>query len=545
MVVNSRWNEYSTTDTTDVFTDTGVLDAANSDKFTGTRAVSIGNGGSSFDSVSIIDEKNQLAVRINSEVSPPDITLASGTGLDPRFVALDIQRKVQDSYTTVSVANRDAYKFAQCEFRNGKFHLFSGDIENSVGSTSVAVEAPSAGASRDARSLLEWGAGDELQQPGLDLTNTYIDANAGAITISGTYNGQFDDVFTIIATADDTIDSVTPDIVGSFTGSISAGGTWNGPADDFYDIVVDLTNGSLMNAGTGNVPFIKSWTSDVTSDDNASANVEVLYSDTYYHIGTKGLMVKFSDGAFQDNGLGGNEYHFRVTLHAPDDVDGIGSTSALTPNAKFIVKSLRGKDGGPFDTDSTFQQISGGTKDVGIFLAFASGKTMTAGDAFTVLAKSVSPTSGDVGVTQVNYGNVTVSTESPVKAVNFEIKGGATLLTDLKFGLVSDGTFQHHDQNDSDTDIRFATVGAGLPSAQDDEWPPSQVTATDLNGGNGSPPAKLKAIKTNLNVVNSADLSETVGNTALNSDYIFVGIKVGASETGATTVTYRMFFDFS
>jgi hypothetical protein len=151
-----------------------------------------------------------------------------------------------------------------------------------------------------------------------------------------------------------------------------------------------------------------------------------------------------------------------------------------------------------------------------------------------------------------------VSTNSPVKTVWFEIIAGAVSMATVKFSLQSDGTFQHHDQGDNDTEFRFGTAGGGEPapgsgpeSNSQEEFPvdsasTGRILATDID--DDTPPNYLFATKQDLAVVNSADNAEDIGNFqgALVSDFIWLAIKLGANETGAnSTINYRMFFDFS
>jgi hypothetical protein len=159
------------------------------------------------------------------------------------------------------------------------------------------------------------------------------------------------------------------------------------------------------------------------------------------------------------------------------------------------------------------------------------------------------PQPSSYGISQLNYGNVTVSTESPVKTVTFEIMSGAYEISAVKFGLQSDGTFSHHDTGDSDTYFRFGTVGPGAnagsnPTDGQEWW--TDVTAADIDSD--VPPAYLAATEDNLAVVASADLSEDLGSvqTFLQADPVWVNIRLGANETGAnSTINYRLYFDYS
>ncbi|MCK4829048.1 hypothetical protein KA005_75695, partial [bacterium] len=147
---------------------------------------------------------------------------------------------------------------------------------------------------------------------------------------------------------------------------------------------------------------------------------------------------------------------------------------------------------------------------------------------------------------------------SAVKVVWFELISGAVSMSTVKFSLQADGTFQHHDQGDNDTEFHYGTSGRGNSAAGGGPTTNSQVdfsvdtnsigniVATDIDSD--TPPSNLFATKADLAVVNSADNAESVGNAqgAVVGDFIYLAIKLGANETGAnSTINYRMFFDFS
>ena len=179
--------------------------------------------------------------------------------------------------------------------------------------------------------------------------------------------------------------------------------------------------------------------------------------------------------------------------------------------------------------------------------------TLAVKDAWRVLCKA--PTPEAYGVTSMSYGNVTVTTNSPVKVHQFEIVSGAKVLSNCKFSLQSDGSFSHHDAGDGDTEFHFGTAGpdnrgelAGVADSGP-EWT-VDTAATDISqdkvGGNTGAPTFLWASKDDLAVVADADNAETVGNTDLASDAIFTAIQLGANETGAnSSIVYRMYFDYS
>ena len=153
-------------------------------------------------------------------------------------------------------------------------------------------------------------------------------------------------------------------------------------------------------------------------------------------------------------------------------------------------------------------------------------------------------------ITNLNYGNVTVSTESPVRNVIFEILSGAVEIDTVKFGLQSHGNFEHHGEGNGDTYFRYGTVGpgnnAGSSPTDGLEWR-TNVTASDISSD--IPPSYLYATKENLSVVADADSSETIGVSTfagMVADPLWLNIKLGTSEVGAnSTINYRIYFDYS
>jgi len=184
----------------------------------------------------------------------------------------------------------------------------------------------------------------------------------------------------------------------------------------------------------------------------------------------------------------------------------------------------------------------------GVYILFNGNNNFRAGDEFHVICTPPQPQSYDIS--SLNYGNVTVSTESSVKCVIFEIMSGAVEMDTVKFGLQSHGTFSHHNAGNNDTKFRFGTVGpgnnAGVNPLDGYEWY-ANIAAGDID--NDVPPRYLFATEDNLSVVADADSSETMGNShfmGMVVDPIFLNIKLGASEVGAnSTINYRIYFDYA
>ena len=506
----------------------------------GTRGFSRGTGLSSGDDSFTIalNVNDQLLVNINA-VANATITLASGTDLDPRFVARDIAYKLHS-------ANSDnAFKFSQCEFRNGgggtnsrnSFIIYSGALGSNVGANDVNVSSPG---SRDATATLGFDTPNE--QAGVDFSGgSYI----GTLTVSGAYGGQFDDFYTIMISDAETVGSATPNGGNTYIGTATTGGIYTGTASDTYTITIDTTAGSVMGAGSGNVPTFTVADAPGT-DDNANP-IELLYPLHWYDVANLGVRIKFTDAVF------GNGDSFTV-VGTPGS--GSGYPKAVGA-AKYIFTSSQEDSTKAHSIAAVTTQVTGtqlGTR--GVTVSFSDAGDLNLQQVFRVICRGPQPTNSDV--TQLNFGNVTVSTQSSVKVVWFELISGAVSMSTVKFSLQSDGTFQHHDEGNADTEFHYGTVGAGndapgagATSNSQTEFPVNtngvgNIAATDIDSDTA--PSYLFATKADLAVVNSADNAETLGNYlgGVVSDFVYLAIKLGANETGAnSTINYRMYFDFS
>lgn len=543
MVAVSRFVEFSVTAQTFA---TGVSTDSTSK---GTRGFSRGtNLGAGDDSFTITKDVNdQLQITINS-VGPEVITLSSGTDLDPRFIARDIEFRIHEANSD------DSFKFAQCNWRNGSngvapvgtnaensFILYTGKLGNNGTNNFASVGNPG---TRDARATLGWDT--QSTAAGNDYSTLYPGGWTGSVTVSGAYGGQFDDHYTLQISDKETVADATA--VGSPTynvGNLTTGGLYHSATDTTYTFVIDTTNGSTMGAGSLNVPQI-SWTSTPVTDNGGP--IELLYPDYFYDIGSLGLRAKFADAVF------GNADQFQVVCSGATIV----GNSAAPGTATYIFDSWLGDSSKAHNISpkltSTASANQIGTR--GVTASWQATGTLTEGETYEVNCRGPQPSTEPV--TQLNFGNVTVSTNSPVRTVWFEIIAGAVSMSTVKFSLQSDGTFQHHDQGDNDTEFHFGTAGAGQPApgsgAQSnnqeefavDTASTGRILATDIDSD--TPPNYLFATKQDLAVVNSADNAEDIGNFqgALVSDFIWLAIKLGANETGAnSTINYRMFFDFS
>ena len=494
----------------------------------GTRGYSIGTA-SVGDSFTIGPTTNRLHISMDGD-SGPYITLYSGADLDPRFVARDITEKMHN----LSKAD-ERWDNAICKWENhpaygNRFKIYSGTL-------GVASTVTVASGTNTAHAILGWSTKSES---GGTVENSTGGANtfSGDITISGTYYGFFDEVYKIVITNDNDEDRGIGTPVKSITyaGTMTTGGVYNYTADTTYTITINTTNGTTMGQGTGNVPTM-TWTA-APSADNSAASTELLYPDTWYNVGARGLMVKFTDAVF-GNGT------WQIPCYKPDYTSGTNVTDP-PGTAYFAYSSDRGDMGAAAVTPASGTYGALGSRGL-YFTLNPTGPSDDLGirDEFYVICSAPKPDS--YNITSLNYGNVTVSTESDVKCVMFEIESGAAQMSTVKFGLQNHGSFSHHNAGNSDTYFRFGTVGpenvAGTGATNKIEWYPD-ITAADIDSD--TPPSYLYATEDNLPVVSTADASEEVGNIGLTSDLVWLNIRLGSSETGAnSTINYRLYFDYS
>jgi len=516
MAATTRWVQYDVASTATI----GVGGDTALGKGTRGRCKATASVGDSFD---IGAGLNRLYMKIDGSPAGSDVyvTLASGTDLDPRFVAKDITEKIHNLDR-----NEVGYDQAQCVWENGQFVIYSGRLGSS---SSVTVSS----GTDTAHLELGFGTKDELGGSASSNVSTIT------ISVSGTYGGFFDEIYRIVANKEVSIQTPSKGSSNGYPGTMTTGGVFNNASAITYTLYIDTTNGRTMGGGTGGVPQL-SWVSTGSVDDGGP--VELLYADFWYKVGTKGLMVKFTDDMF-DNCVSPNEA-WTIVCNAVQYVDGV-NTAAPISAAGFVWGSSRGDDATAVSTTSSGFTPLG---QRGVYVKFDGSSNITAGDEWYVICTPPQPQS--YSISNLNYGNVTVSTESPVKAVMFEIMSGAVEISTVKFGLQSHGTFSHHNAGNNDTKFRFGTVGpgqvAGSSPFDEIEWRTS-VTATDISSD--IPPSYLYATKQNLSEVADADSSETIGVSTyagMCADPIYMNIKLGTAEVGEnSTINYRIYFDYS
>jgi hypothetical protein len=518
MAAVTRWVEYSVSEA-------GVATVGGSTASgTGTRGF-VEATASVSDTFDIGPTSNRLYLNIDSDPASTYITLASGTDLDPRFVAKDITEKIHNLGKTGQYET--GYDYAQCFWENddaaSRFVIYSG----SYGSSSQVTISSGTNTAH-----LELGFGTKVETGGAANANT----GDGTITVSGTYAGFFDEFYTIVINSVTNVGTPAKDGSNTYTGTITAGGVFTHTSDITYTLSIDTSNGTTMNGGTGNVPTM-SWTSTASADDGGP--IELLFANYWYKVGTKGVMVKFTDAVFNTVNPA-----WTIACTYPQFAQG-SNTSAPIGTAQYIWSSNRGDDATAAQTtNTTYTRL--GTR--GLWIKWTGSTNLQANDKFYVTCTPPQPQS--YGISNLNYGNVTVSTESPVKTVMFEIMSGAKEISSVKFGLQADGSFSHHDQGSNDTKFRFGTIGPGNNSGSapmnGKEWRAS-VTASDISSD--TPPSYLYATKEDLAVVADADNSETIGTSAfmgMVADPIWLCIKLGAAEVGAnSTINYRIYFDYA
>jgi hypothetical protein len=520
----TRWVRYETTATSTAGTGGGTNQGM------GTRGYAAAK--SAVDDTFIIGaNNNRLYVTMDGSSPPPYIQLTiSGTDLDPRLIAKEITERLHGA------SELESYKRAQCVWTNNHFKIYSGTL----GSASFVTVTSG---TNTAHLELGYGTGGE-GTGGLASNNI---STGGGITVSGTYNGFFDETYRVVVA--NAVNVVTPSKGGgnTYTGTITANSAVNTAVAITYTLIISTTNGTTMGGGTGNVPVL-TWTTNAAIDDSTNSSdatiekrpIELLYSNYWYHVGTKGLMVKFSDAVFNSCNPA-----WTIVCNAITTVDGVNA-AAPKGTAYYIWSSSRGDNASAalLTSDGGFTRL--GSR--GLSVRFEATSNLTACDEYYIVCSPPQP--ADYSITSLNFGNVTVSTESPVRAVMFEILSGAVEISTVKFGLQSHGTFSYHDGTPTGTKLRFGTVGPGnnagtSPNSGYEWW--SGVTAADISSN--SPPGYLYATKADLGVVSDADTSEAVGISTymgMCADPIWMNIKLGNSEVGAnSTINYRVYFDYS
>lgn len=524
MAATTRWVSYATSAV-------GTVGDGRGAGGKGTRGYTVGTADKG-DTFTIGATTNRLHLALDGD-SGPYITLCSGSNLDARFVARNITEKMHALGKSDERWDNAVCKWENTPGQGNRLKIYSG----ALGSSSSAIVLTSG--TNSAHVVLGYATNDE--QGGLATSNTYT----GTASISGTYYGLFAEIYTVVIANDNDavrgIGTPSKDGANTYAGTMTTGGVFNHSGDVTYVIQIDITNGAAMGAGGGNVPRMQ-WTSSWT--DDSSAWTELLYPDYWYKVGTRGLMVKFTDAVFNTCNPA-----WTIICYKPDYAQG---TNAHAPIgiAQYTYSSDRGDmSSSPMTTNSgTCTRL--GSRNLCIEFINGAGSDLYAGDEFFVICAGPQPSSDCDGITSLNYGNVTVSTESDVKAVMFEATSGAIEMSTVKMGLQSAGSFSHHNAGNSDTYFRFATVGpdntAGSAPINSIEWYPG-ITAQDVDSD--TPPSFLYATEDNLPVVATADASEAVGNypmCGLTSDPIWLNIRLGASETGSnSSVNYRLYFDYS
>lgn len=518
MVAVSRFVEFDVDTVTSFTADSSAVGAGGGPAVGTPGYVETGNAANTSDTITIVQGvSDQLQVSVDGG-GFEQITLTAGTDLDSRMVAREIGFKLKQLVGA-------EFEHVLCTYVNNKFRIYS----SSLGASSqVAVD----NGANDCLHLLGMASsqGGALSVNSVGGSDNKSSTYTGNATVSGVYKGQFDDIYTIFIGTTHPISGVNPDGGNIYAGTATAAGDWNESVSETYTITISTASGSVLNAGTGNVPTM-TWTSD-QSDNNASP-VEILYSDYYYEIGSKGARIKFSDAPFGN----GDEFQLVCTSIANSAP---AETSSSVGTARYHWSSLReGKSSSSTVTSAVGTAV--GTK--GLTIAFSASGQLQRRDEFRILASGPQPQG--LGITTLNYGNVTVSTYSPTKAFWFELISGATIMQNVKFGLQSHGTAAHHNEGNSDTLFAFGTAGEGDPASDGTEWRASVDAASDL--ASDVAPSYLSATKENLDEVSTADASEDIANNSgeLVSDFIWTAIKLGVSETGSNLVTYRVYYDYA
>jgi hypothetical protein len=463
---------------------------------------------------------DQMKVSINGNAYQ-QITLTSGSNLDSRMVAREIEFKLKQL-----IATEMAY--ATVDFVNNKFRIRSSKLG---ASSSVAVNN---------------GTNDCLQSLGMaasqggPLTVTTVAGAAtlnnaaytGQLTASGVFKGQFSDIYSIMIGTIHPVGNVVASGANLYAGTPVSAGDWDEASNETYTVTISTANGAVQNAGTGSVP---TFTVTSTLGDNVVTPIELLHSDFYYNIGSKGLRLKFSDAPF------GNGDTFTIACTAIQYATAASGTSGAVGTAQYVWSShSEGKSSSPTTTQVTGTAV--GTK--GVTVSFSNSGVLTRRDKFKIICSGPQPTT--LGITVLNFGAVVVSAYSPTKVVWFELLSGANVLSTTRFGLNSHGSATQHFAGNNDTKFAFGNSGNGTPASDGTEWKQGIVGNTDL--ASNTPPSYLAATQANLAVVSTATDSQPLGVAygQMVSDFIYLAIKLGSLESGPnSTIVYRMYYDFS
>lgn len=551
MAATTRWVQYDVTASGIISTDNDCV---------GTRgyAVATESVAAPGDKFTIGPTTNRLFLEIDTVAGYVDLT--TGSGLDPRFVAREITELIHDHANAVT---NNGWKYATCVWEGGAD--YGGWYQNGNNNKSNALKIYSgsqgsgsqvviASGTNTAHSTLgfQQGGSPVGESGGIENTGTDGSPNnfVGGLTVSGTFNGFLDDAYKVVisrgagATWAEVRGIDTPVIGGSnsYAGTLTTGGVFTHTANETYTIAI-TTPGTTMGAGSGYVP-VMTWTSSPSSDNSDVGGVELLYPDHWYKVGRYGLKVKFSDAVFNACSPA-----WTIACYKPEYVNATNNYAPASGDgsaALFEWSSDRGDDSASPGTTASGSFVRLGTRGVYIKWVPTGANQLYAGDEFWVVCRAPQPS--NYNITSLNYGNVTVSSESPLKVVMFEVIAGAYEISTVKFGLQEKGSFvNHYPDGAQDTMFRFGTVGvdntAGAAPTNGYEWY-SNVVAADIDSD--TPPSYLYATNDNLLEVQTADESESIGCWGLMADPIWMNIKLGSSETGAnSTINHRLYFDYS
>jgi hypothetical protein len=465
-------------------------------------------------------------------------TLTSGINLDPRIIARDITDRLHRD----PAENTTMWTNAYCYWWENGFRLCGGVCGYNT-SVTVNYTANSAATKLGfTHGTTAIGSDDDRLYGGqITAGNKTTNTWSGSISVSGTSFADSWDEYTIVAINSDAGASqgtaaITTHASGTYPGTVTLGGVYNFTDDTTYHMVVTVSgSASYMNGVKDAVPVL-TWYGIGGDTTMSGTGLQLLYPNHPYPLGNKGLWVKFSNAPFS----------------YPGDAWQIAASGILAPEGfnyqwgsayrKIIWSSVKGDTEWTQQTTATFgDYFRVGRK--GIYIAANENYNVAPGDVLRVRVSGPIPYRYDI--TNINLGNITVTTSSRVFCVRFDVPGGAAELTNVKFGLLNNGGMGYHDG--VNTAFRWGTVGPGQKSVQTNyDWAwRNNVVVQDMIA---PIPEYLYAIDSNLTVVSTADDSKTIGISefdALISDYIYCAIQLGADESGQKTVVYRCYYDYT
>jgi hypothetical protein len=154
----------------------------------------------------------------------------------------------------------------------------------------------------------------------------------------------------------------------------------------------------------------------------------------------------------------------------------------------------------------------------------------------SITVREYNPESGALlnNISTLNYGRIIAGTTSRVKAIDFAF-AGITEVANIKLGLISSGgLIVNTNPSDISADGSSANGYFGIEStAAFDSAKASQPLSRHFAGLN---PSASAVSSYNVSVSNRSSLL---------SDYVYLDVEIGDSDTDAGAGAYKIFFDYA